>query len=129
MDQSYNLTEWGGLQGGGKNVGSSNSAMPAFPDDAAESMDAAREGARDGTAVATSSVVLARWSGQEKTGTRPIGKFDEGKGVLAERRLSEAMVPWLRVSASQMVFSAKASISSAEDCVILAGREVVANKV
>ena len=94
--------------------------MPASPSDAAEAAaEAARDGARDGTAVGRSSVApeITGRVGREKTGVGPEsrgGKLEDGEGAVAR----EASACW-RVSESLTVLSAKASISSVEDCVSL----------
>ena len=58
--------------------------MPASPTDATEATDAAREGAREGTAVGTSSVapvMTGRGAGREKTGSGFEGRFEDGEGA------------------------------------------------
>ena len=80
-------------------------------------MDVAHEGARDGSAVGTSSVSPERTgsSGREKTGTGMEGaggKLDEGEGATARDAVS-----YPGGTESLTVLLAKASISSVEDCV------------
>lgn len=65
--------------------------MPASPVDAAEAAeatDAAREGAREGTAVGTSSVAPTITGkgplGREKTRSEAGGRLDEGDGARAD---------------------------------------------
>lgn len=89
-------------------------------------MDAAHEGARDGTAVGTSLVkpVMTGSSGQEKTGADVGGKFDEGDGAAAECVAVGIPLSGPTTAESRTVLSANASISSAEDCVTLAAEPV-----
>lgn len=55
--------------------------------DEVDTIDAARDGARDGTAVGTSSVAPTMIGGRglEKTGIEPGGRLDEGEGARVER--------------------------------------------
>ena len=67
--------------------------MPASPVDGADATDAAREGAREGTAVGMSSVppMTTGSSGREKTGAGAEdvrGKFEEGEGAAARISVS-----------------------------------------
>lgn len=84
-----------------------------------DATDAAREGARDGTAVGISSVspeMIGR-TGQEKTGGGAEGaggRLEEGEGAAAQAWASTALAGALE---SLTVLSANASISSVEDCV------------
>ena len=95
--------------------------MPASPVDGTDATDAAREGAREGTAVGTSSVppTTTGSSGRKKTGAGAEdvgGRFEEGEGAAA--RVS-ASLRGGRVSL--IVLSANASISSVDDCVTRGG--------
>ena len=53
------------------------------------------------------------------------GKLEEGEGASVERVTNGALLPCPTVVESLTVLSANASISSAEDCVILVGPVVV----
>ena len=92
--------------------------MFALPTDATETTDAAREGAREGTAVGASSVapMTTGCSGREKTRSDPGGKLDDGEGARAARAAA-AVSRAGTASESRTVLSTKASISSVEDCV------------
>lgn len=99
--------------------------MPALPVDGTDAIDAAREGARDGTAVGTSSIppAMTGSSGREKTGAGAedvIGRFEEGDGAAAH-----ASAPPRGGRANLTVLSANASISSVDDCVARGGTGVV----
>ena len=92
--------------------------MPSSPVDDVVLIDAARDGARDGKAVATSSVapITMGSGGRENTRGRPEGRLDEGDGARADR--SGALVfCGMMASETRIVLSVKASISSTDDCV------------
>ena len=110
----------GGSEGSGKGSICSRAAIPASPVEAAEAIEAAREGAREGTAVGTSSVepTTTGGFGLEKTGALEPGRFDDSVGAPAERVSGSG--PAVTV-ASRTVVSANASISSLDDCVGLTG--------
>ena len=89
--------------------------MPASPTEVTE---AAREGAREGTAVGMSSVApttTAGISGQEKTRPGPEGRLEDGEGTCS--RLGMAVSRGAIASEIRTVLSTNASISSVEDCV------------
>ena len=96
--------------------------MAASPTEEREVTEAAREGVWEGTAVGTSSVSpeMTGSPGREKTGAvagreDAAGRLDEGEGAAAR---AVAVCP--EGAESLTVVSAKASISSIEDCVICA---------
>jgi hypothetical protein len=92
--------------------------MPSSPMDDADLMDAARDGARDGTAVGMSSVAptMTGRGGREKTRGGADGRLDEGDGAWAECSGALAF-RGAAVSEIRIVLSVKASISSTDDCV------------
>lgn len=108
----------GGGTGAGKGDGWGSFAIPSSPMDDVDLIDVAREGARDGTAVGTSSMApttIGR-GGRENTMAEPRGRLDEGDGARADR--SGALASrGMTTSETRIVFSVSASISSTDDCV------------
>jgi hypothetical protein len=98
--------------------------MPASLTDAAEVIDTAQEGAREGTAVGTSSVaaVMTGRGGRENTGTEPEGRLDEGEGAQADLSGASVLLD-APTSEIRTVLSPRALISSAEDCIGKTGLE------
>ena len=114
----------GGLEGMGKGSTWRRLAIPASPTEAVETTDAAREGAREGTAVGTSSEppITIGSVGRVKTGSALEGRLDDGEG--ARDQPGAGGTCGVTVSEIRIVLSAKASISSVEDCVGRTGAEV-----